>query len=121
MARTRDGAGYGVAVKKRHRTAFAAQRLGALGALIRSVGTNSHRFAHTGQMQNIDYDAAQGAPAAALSAPDADQLARALAYGKPAKEAIQLIIMNALLLTGGMLRIALRGLISRLFLKQSGV
>jgi hypothetical protein len=83
MARTRDGAGYGVAVKKRHRTAFAAQRLGALGALIRSVGTNSHRFAHTGQMQNIDYDAAQGAPAAALSAPDADQLARALAYGKP--------------------------------------
>lgn len=83
MSRTRDGSGYSVAVKKRYRTAYAAERLGALGALIRSVGTTQNRFAHTGQMQNIDYDAPQGAPAAALSAPDADQLARALAYGKP--------------------------------------
>lgn len=83
MARSRDGSGYTAAAGKRRKVAFAAQKLGAVAALIRSVGTNSHRFAHTGQMRKVDYDAPAGVPAAALSAPDADQLQRALRYGEP--------------------------------------
>jgi hypothetical protein len=76
MTRTQDGSGYGVAVAKRRSTAYEAHRVGAVAALIRSVGTSSHRFAHTGNM-----GAARGrdsAPTAALAAPDADQLRRAL-------------------------------------------
>lgn len=85
MARSRDGSGYGAAVGKRYETTHLAQKLGARAALIRSVGTNSHRFAHTGSMGTFDDSVPRGVPAAALSAPDADQLRRALAYGKPVK------------------------------------
>ncbi|MEH6634036.1 MAG: M28 family peptidase, partial [Halioglobus sp.] len=83
MARTKDGAGYGVAVAKRRLTAYEAQRLGASAALIRSVGTSSHRFAHTGQMRRVTEQGESGVPTAALSAPDADQLMRLLSRGKP--------------------------------------
>jgi len=80
MTRTQDGSGYGVAVGKRRQTAYEAFKKGALGALIRSVGTSSHRFAHTGQMKTITEitEEIDSVPTAALSAPDADQLARAL-------------------------------------------
>lgn len=80
MTRTQDGSGYGVAVGKRRTTAYEAYKKGALGALIRSVGTSSHRFAHTGQMKTITEITSEidSVPTAALSAPDADQLARAL-------------------------------------------
>ena len=84
MARKRDGSGYGAAVQKRLRTAYVAQQLGAIAALIRSVGTSSHRFPHTGQMRPLSDSAGKrGVPMAALSAPDADQLSRVLSYGKP--------------------------------------
>ncbi|MCP4842143.1 MAG: M20/M25/M40 family metallo-hydrolase [Halieaceae bacterium] len=84
MARKRDGSGYGVAVQKRLRTAYVAQQLGAIAALIRSVGTSTHRFPHTGQMRPVsDSDGILGVPMAALSAPDADQLSRVLSYGEP--------------------------------------
>ncbi|MDG2410430.1 MAG: M20/M25/M40 family metallo-hydrolase [Halioglobus sp.] len=84
MARKRDGSGYGVAVQKRLRTAYVAQQLGAIAALIRSVGTSTHRFPHTGQMRPVsDSDGTLGVPMAALSAPDADQLSRVLSYGEP--------------------------------------
>lgn len=83
MARSRDGSGYGLAVGKRRHAAYSAARAGASAVLIRSVGTSSHRFAHTGQMRGIAEPGAQGVPAAALSAPDADQLRRVLALGEP--------------------------------------
>jgi hypothetical protein len=83
MARSRDGSGYGVAVRKRLDTASVAKQGGAVAALIRSVGTSSHRFAHTGTMRPGNSDPDDGVPTAALAAPDADQLARVLAYGKP--------------------------------------
>jgi len=83
MTRTQDGSGYGVAVAKRREAAYEAERLGALALLIRSVGTSSHRFAHTGQMRDAGSSEQQGAPAAALAAPDADQLGRVLARGQP--------------------------------------
>ena len=76
MTRTQDGSGYGVAVAKRSGAAKEAGKRGAVAALIRSVGTDSHRNPHTGGM-NYEEGVAQ-VPIAALSNPDADQLARAL-------------------------------------------
>jgi len=82
MTRTQTGHGYGVAVGKRRAAAYEGERLGARAALIRSVGTSSHRFAHTGQMRRITEEGPPGVPTAALSAPDADQLQRILSRGK---------------------------------------
>ena len=80
MTRTKDGSGYGVAVKKRRETTVEAAKRGAVAALIRSVGTDHHRFPHTGQ---TGYKAGvKKIPIGALSAPDADQLARSLKHGK---------------------------------------
>ena len=79
MTRTQGGSGYGIAVRKRSGAANEAGKRGALAALIRSVGTDHHRFAHTGQMTYED-DVIK-VPVAALSAPDADQLQRALLKG----------------------------------------
>ena len=79
MTRTQDGSGYSVASAKRRKAAYIAQEKGALAVLIRSVGTSSHRFAHTGQMRRAtDTGEKRGVPAAAVSAPDADQLQRIL-------------------------------------------
>ena len=83
MTRTQDGSGYAVAVAKRRDAAYEAHRLGARAVLIRSVGTSSHRFPHTGQMRDAAAAASPAVPAAALSAPDADQLQRALSRGLP--------------------------------------
>ena len=79
MTRTQDGSGYGVAVRKRRACAASTAGKGGLACLIRSVGTESHRFPHAGMMARGE---AEGAGvAAALSAPDADQLTRLLARG----------------------------------------
>lgn len=79
MIKTMDGSGYGMAVRKRSQCAQSAADKGALACLIRSVGTQPHRMPHTGIMAR---DGAEGAAAvAAISGPDADQLARLLARG----------------------------------------
>lgn len=78
MARTQDGSGYGVAVRKRGLAAVEADKRGAVAALIRSVGTDSHRNPHTGGATRGG--GATPVPAAALANPDADQLARAIAH-----------------------------------------
>ncbi len=80
MTRTQDGSGYSVAVAKRSAAAVEAARRGAAAALIRSVGTDSGRFPHTGNMR-LAPDAPL-APAAALSNADADLLASAVARAK---------------------------------------
>jgi hypothetical protein len=79
MTRTQDGSGYGVAVRKRGRCAPVAQSKGAVGCLIRSVGTDPHRFAHQGGSSRQ----ADGAslPAMAISPADADILSRLVARG----------------------------------------
>jgi carboxypeptidase Q len=79
MSRAQDGAGYGVAVRKRGRCAPVAQAKGAAGCLIRSVGTDTHRFAHQGGSSRQ----AEGAslPAMAISPADADALAYLLERG----------------------------------------
>lgn len=72
MERRADGSGYGEAVSVRTRGAAEAGRRGALGVVIRSIGTNHDRVPHTGAMRYDD--AAPKIPAAALSAVDADLL-----------------------------------------------
>ncbi len=76
MARTQDGSGYGTAVRKRSQAAVEAGKRGAAAVLIRSAGTDSHRNPHTGG--GLRGEGETAVPAAALSNPDADQLARAL-------------------------------------------
>ncbi len=88
MARSRDGSGYGPGSRVRSRGPSAAIRAGALGYLMRSAGTDSHRNPHTG-ITRYD-DGLTPIPAAALSLPDADQLARLLALGKPIRVRIAL-------------------------------
>src|SRR5690606_19908903 len=81
MQRFRDGRGYGPAVAARGSGATEAARKGAVGLLIRSIGTDSDRFPHTGTMR---YAAdVERIPAAALSNPDADLLANMLRRGQP--------------------------------------
>ncbi len=83
MERTRDGSGYGRAVTVRVAGPSAAAALGAIGVVIRSVGTSDERFPHTGALR---YTAeAPRIPAFAISNPDADALERQFASGKPVR------------------------------------
>ncbi|GAA4860149.1 M28 family peptidase [Luteimonas vadosa] len=79
MARARDGSGYGPGSRVRSRGPSTAIGKGAIGYLMRSAGTDSHRMPHTG-MTRFD-EGLTPIPSAALAAPDADQLARLLALG----------------------------------------
>ncbi|MGO4222989.1 M28 family peptidase [Lysobacter sp. TAF61] len=79
MERARDGAGYGPGSRVRSKGPSAAIRAGAAAYLMRSAGTDSHRNPHTG-ITRFD-DGLTPIPSAALSVPDADQLARLLALG----------------------------------------
>jgi len=79
MTRARDGAGYAMGSRVRSRGPSAAIRAGAAGYLMRSAGTDSHRVPHTG-ITRFD-DGLTPVPSAALSVPDADQLARLVALG----------------------------------------
>ncbi len=88
MRRTKDGSGYGEAVGVRSRGAIAAAKLGAVGVVIRSIGTDNNRVAHTGGMRYDDK--VTKIPAAALSTPDADLLHRLVALGKPVRISMRL-------------------------------
>ncbi|KUJ82652.1 peptidase M28 family protein [Microbulbifer flavimaris] len=81
MERTRTGEGYGPAVGGRSRGMRAAAEKEAVALMIRSVGTDSDRFAHTGMM-SID-GVEEPVPALALSAPDANLLEAMLERGQP--------------------------------------
>ncbi|MCX7557201.1 M20/M25/M40 family metallo-hydrolase [Xanthomonadaceae bacterium JHOS43] len=81
MERFRDGSGYGPAVAARGRGASSAARHGAVAYLLRSIGTDNDRLAHTGMMSYAE-DIPK-IPAAALTNPDADILSNMLRRGKP--------------------------------------
>jgi len=82
MQRAKDGHDYGMGSAVRTAGPPIAAAKGAAGYLLRSVGTDAdQRIAHTGVTGFRD--PAKAIPAAALSNPDADQLERVLAYGKP--------------------------------------
>ncbi|MEP7119658.1 MAG: M20/M25/M40 family metallo-hydrolase [Byssovorax sp.] len=79
MPRRRDGTGYNAASVVRMRGPSHAAAKGAVACLVRSVGTDSWRAAHTGALW---YRAgAPQIPAAALAIPDAELLHRSLAAG----------------------------------------
>ena len=80
MAKAPDGAGYGPAGMKRRIGASEAAKHGAIAVLIRSVGTDSHRFPHTGGMRYAP-DVPK-IPIAAMSGPDADQIERIFSRGE---------------------------------------
>lgn len=79
MVAARDGSGYGPGSAVRSKGPSEAIRKGAVGFIMRSAGTDSHRVPHTG-ITRFD-EGLTPIPAAALSVPDAGQLARLLARG----------------------------------------
>lgn len=81
MPRTQDGSGYGAYGTARFVGPALASQRGAAAIIIRSIGTDHHRFPHTG---TTDFPAGvKPIPAAALSVPDAEQLERIAARGAP--------------------------------------
>ncbi|MDN4481902.1 hypothetical protein QQX02_13305, partial [Demequina sp. EGI L300058] len=82
MQRHKDGHDYGMGSAIHTQGPVIAQAKGAAGFLLRSAGTDPQsRTPHAGVTGFRD--PARKIPAAALSNPDADQLERVLAYGKP--------------------------------------
>jgi len=83
MEPSESGIGYGETVEIRGDGPREAARRGAVAAIIRSVGTGPHRFAHTGGTRYTEADRrtalVRPIPAAALAIPDADLLARRIA------------------------------------------
>jgi len=83
MNKAQDGSSYGYFGPVRRLAPSIASRKGAAAIIIRSLGTDSHRFPHTGNQSWTD--GAQPIPAAALSNPDADQIERLVKRGKPVR------------------------------------
>lgn len=88
MPRLRDGTGYNAASVVRMYAPSKAARKGAVACLVRSVGTDSVRAAHTGALYYAP--GAPEIPAAALAIPDAEMLHRALAAGTKVRTALSL-------------------------------
>lgn len=88
MRAAQDGAGYGPFGAARRQGPAIASAKGAVGVVIRSIGTDWHRNPHTGgtgwgkEVTPI--------PAGAVSNPDADLIARIARRGKPMTLALQL-------------------------------
>ena len=83
MTKTQDGSSYGYFGAARRQGPSVASSKGAAAIVIRSIGTDSHRFPHTGVQAWAE--GAKPIPAAALSNPDADNLERILARGRPVR------------------------------------
>jgi hypothetical protein len=82
MQRHKDGQDYAIGSAIRMGGPVIAAKKGAAAFLLRSAGTDANsRTPHTG-VTGFN-DPKEAIPAAALSNPDADQLTRVLAYGKP--------------------------------------
>jgi Zn-dependent M28 family amino/carboxypeptidase len=84
MVSSQTGAGYGASNQKRRVGWQHAERGGALALMIRSVGSDSHRFPHTGMMSSLE-DKWASIPVVAVSNPDADHLRRLHNLGEPLK------------------------------------
>lgn len=83
MHALRDGHDYGAGSSVRVQGPELAEGKGAVAFLLRSVGSDGNRLAHTGMTRFSN--PAKAIPAAALSNPDADQLDRILKRGEPVK------------------------------------
>ena len=81
MKATQDGSAYGPFGQARRVGPAIAAGKGAVGVVIRSIGTDLHRNPHTGATGWPD--GAKPIPAGAVSLPDADLVARIARSGKP--------------------------------------
>jgi len=80
MRPTQDGSGYGYYGAVRRSAPAIAAGKGAVAVVIRSLGTDYHRNPHTGL---TNWGKVTPIPAAALTIPDAENVQRMLARGKP--------------------------------------
>jgi carboxypeptidase Q len=80
MRANQDGSGYGPYGSVRRQGPAIASAKGAIAAVIRSAGTDSHRNPHAG---GTNFGQVRAIPAGAVSNPDADLIARLVARGKP--------------------------------------
>ena len=81
MKATQDGSSYGYFGQVRRQGPEVASKKGAVAIIIRSIGTDYHRNPHTG---NTNFsEGVVAIPAAAISIPDAENLERLIAGGKP--------------------------------------
>jgi Zn-dependent M28 family amino/carboxypeptidase len=88
MKANQDGSGYGPFGAARRQGPAAAAQKGAIGVVIRSIGTDNHRNPHTG---GTGWPASvTPIPAGAVSNPDADQIARIAKQGKPMRLSLTL-------------------------------
>ena len=85
--------GYGDVVSQRVAGAIEAARVGAVGSLIRSVGSADFRLPHTGMMRY--QEGVPKIPHAAVSSEDADLIARFIARGKAVHVSMQLDCRDA--------------------------
>ncbi|MCZ8323916.1 MAG: M28 family peptidase [Sphingomonadaceae bacterium] len=88
MRAAQDGSGYGPFGAARRQGPSIAAAKGALGVVIRSIGTDWQRNPHTGATSWAK--AATPIPAGAVSNPDADLIVRIAKRGKPMTLALQL-------------------------------
>lgn len=88
MKRNQDGSGYGPYGQVRRAGPAIASGKGAIGVVIRSIGTDSHRNPHTGGTTFAD--GVRPIPAGAVSNPDADLIARIARSGKPIRLSLTL-------------------------------
>jgi carboxypeptidase Q len=80
MHAMQDGSGYGPQTRIRGAGPDVAAKKGAAAFLIRSVGSDENRLPHTGTTRYVDGKVA--IPSFAVSAPDADQIARLITLGQ---------------------------------------
>jgi len=80
MRAFRDGHDYGIGSTVRTKGPALASHMGAAAFLLRSAGTDNNRLPHTGV---TNFAGATPIPAAAVSAPDAEQIERMLKSGQP--------------------------------------
>ena len=92
MAPTQDGSSYGNFIGPRSRGPSIASAKGAAAIVIRSIGTDYHRNPHAGVQSWAE--GVRPIPAGALSIPDAEQLQRILARGRPVRMRLTLTPRN---------------------------
>lgn len=88
MSMGEKGRGYSQVVGGRTKGPYVAAEKGALALVIRSVGTDNNRLAHTGSIALPQGRVA--VPSAAISNPDADLLESVINSGKPVELELQL-------------------------------
>ena len=99
MKATQDGSSYGAFGPARFVGPNIAAKKGAAAIVIRSIGTDYHRNPHTG---NTNFEpGVTPIPAGALSIPDAENLERMIARGKPVRMKLKLTPKNVGMQTSG--------------------